>query len=97
MIQERHPELRSVEEVADRLGLSPAYLTHLFRRFDRVTPYRYLVGLRMHHAAGLLLRSDATIKDVASHLGFADAFHFSRVFKSVYGVSPRRFLERAAT
>ena len=49
----------------------------------------------MNHAAALLLRSDATIKDVASHLGFADAFHFSRMFKSVYGVSPKRFIERA--
>jgi AraC-like DNA-binding protein len=97
LMQEAHLEIRSVEEAADRLDLSAAYLTRLFRRFDRVTPYRYLVTLRMSHAAGLLLRSDATVKDVAGHLGFSDAFHFSRMFKSVYGVSPRRFIERSGT
>jgi AraC-like DNA-binding protein len=45
----------------------------------------------MEHAARLLLDGGATIRSVAAALGFKDAFHFSRVFKSVHHVPPSRF------
>jgi len=33
------------------------------------------------------------VKDIAFELGFENPFHFSRTFKSVYGVSPENFLQ----
>jgi AraC-like DNA-binding protein len=45
----------------------------------------------MEHASRILLESDASVKSVAAMLGFKDAFHFSRVFKSVHHVPPSRF------
>jgi AraC-like DNA-binding protein len=61
-----------------------------------VTPYRFLMRLKMSHAASLLLNPDALVKEVAYELDFSDPFHFSRSFKSVYGVSPERFMNRGA-
>ena len=52
-----------------------------------------LVRLKMRHAADLLNNGHALVKDVAATVGFQDPYHFSRVFKSVYGVSPKAFVQ----
>jgi AraC-like DNA-binding protein len=38
-----------------------------------------------------MMRERVKFSFLAERLGFADAFHFSRVFKKVVGVSPREF------
>jgi AraC-like DNA-binding protein len=68
-----------------------AYLCRLFRRYDHQSPYQYLLRLKMNHAAGRLKQPDALVKQVAEETGFADQFHFSRVFTSVFGLSPAAF------
>ncbi len=47
--------------------------------------------LKMNDAASLLTQPGALVKNVASDLGFANPFHFSRLFKSVFAVSPEMF------
>lgn len=74
-----------------RWGNISPYLCRLFARFHDETAYQYLTRLRMGHASRLLLEPDASVKSVADALGFTDAFHFSRVFKSVHQVPPSRF------
>ena len=93
-VQENHLRLRTMAELAAETGVDAAYLSRVFRRFQRESPYRYLMRLKMSHAASLLLSPDSLVKEVAAELGFPDPFHFSRSFKSVYGVSPERFISR---
>ena len=45
----------------------------------------------MNHAAELLNQPGALVKHVTHQVGFSDPFHFSRVFKSVFGLSPDAF------
>ena len=90
-IDEDACRLRSLEDVARQCRLDAAYVCRLFRRFDRQTPYQRLLRNRMGLAAARLYGSDVLVKDVATELGYRDAFHFSRSFKSVYGVSPEAF------
>jgi AraC-like DNA-binding protein len=45
----------------------------------------------MNAAAGQLAQPGALVKNVAADLGFTNPFHFSRVFKSVFAVSPESF------
>jgi AraC-like DNA-binding protein len=51
----------------------------------------YLTGWRMALAADLLRSSDATIDEVARHVGYANPFALSVAFKRVRGVSPSRY------
>ena len=93
--------LSSVAEAARDFQISPAYACRLFRRFDVTSPYHYLLRERMNLAADLLARREADgdrllVKQVASHLGFADPYQFSRAFKRVFGVSPVRFQRETA-
>jgi AraC-like DNA-binding protein len=83
--------LRTLEQIARECHVNNAYLCRLFRRYDHQSPYRYLLRLKMNHAAERLLQPKAMVKQAAAEAGFADPFHFSRVFTSVFGLSPTAF------
>jgi AraC-like DNA-binding protein len=80
--------LRSVRELAAACHVDGAYLSRLFQRFDHEPPHRVLVRLKMNHAAERLQSPGVLVKQVAEETGYANPFHFSRVFKSVFGVPP---------
>lgn len=92
LIEDRFVELRSVEEIARDGHVDPAYLCRLFRRFANESPYHHLTRLKIAHAATLLLRQHAAVNEVARAVGFDDPYHFSRVFKRVHALSPRKFV-----
>ena len=52
---------------------------------------QYLLMLRMEHALELLKDPSLTIQQIASRVGYENAFNFSRSFKAQYGVSPSHF------
>jgi AraC-like DNA-binding protein len=84
-------ELESLEAIAEKCGIDAPYLCRLFSRYHDESPYQFLTRLRMDHASRLLLDGNVKVKTVAAMMGFRDAFHFSRVFKSVHQVPPSRF------
>jgi AraC-like DNA-binding protein len=90
-IEQHSLRLRTLEQMASECHVNNAYLCRLFRRYDSQSPYQFLLRLKMNHAAARLQQSDALVKQVAAECGFADPFHFSRVFTSVFGLSPASF------
>ncbi|MEO5914218.1 MAG: AraC family transcriptional regulator [Luteolibacter sp.] len=83
--------ITTLEGISSGCGIDAPYICRLFARYHDESPYQFLTRLRMEHASRMLLESDAPVKSVAAALGFKDAFHFSRVFKSVHHVPPSRF------
>ena len=92
-IQQHFLRLRSVEQVARECHLDDTYLCRLFQRYDHQSPYRFLIRLKMNHAAEQLQLPATMVKQVAEETGFANQFHFSRVFKSVFGIPPRSMIK----
>jgi AraC-like DNA-binding protein len=90
-IQSQHLRLHTQAQIARECHVNPAYLCRLFRRYDHQTPYQYLMRLKMNLAAERLRDPGSLVKQVAAELGFSDPFHFSRAFKSVFGLSPEAF------
>lgn len=93
-MQVQYMRLKTMAQVAEETNIDAAYLSRVFKRFHHSSPYKFLVRLKMGHAASLLLSPDNLVKNVADDLGYDDPFHFSRTFKSVYGISPEQFKER---
>jgi AraC-like DNA-binding protein len=83
--------LQSLDQIASECHINQAYLCRLFQRFDHSSPYKYLLRLKMNHAAERLQQTDILVKQVAVESGFSDPFHFSRVFHSILGMSPAAF------
>jgi len=90
-IQEHSRRLRTLAQTAQECHVDVAYLCRLFRRYDHQSPYLFLTRLKMNDAAGQLQQPGALVKNIAADLGYTNPFHFSRVFKSVFGISPETF------
>ena len=82
----------SLERVASRLYLSPAYLSRLFREESGQTFLDYVTETRMDRAIDLLTsRPGLSVADVARLVGYGDPKYFSRVFKARIGRTPSRY------
>jgi AraC-like DNA-binding protein len=90
-IEKNYRRVTTLEGIAKACDVDAPYLCRLFARFHDESPYQFLTRLRMGDASQMLLAGDITVKAVAETLGFKDAFHFSRVFKSIHHVPPSRF------
>ena len=91
LLSERLDEKIYIDELAGELGISAAYLQRIFRQVHGMTIIEYLNHLRIERAKLLLINTDEPIVDVAIETGFHSRQHFSRVFASVEGVSPKQF------
>ena len=95
-MDEHYLDIKSIAELALMTHVNAAYLSRLFKRFHHLSPYQHLMRLKMSRAASLLLSPGILVKEVADKMRFGDPFHFSRAFKSVYGMSPERFIHRGS-
>jgi len=77
-------------KLADSINVNEDYLTRIFHREMGMSPWDYLNRLRVFLAAEFLRQTDKTIQDIALQTGFNDQAYFCRVFKKIYGVSPKQ-------
>ena len=86
-----------LDHYAEMIGLSRGRFLHLFREVIGVSPYAYVLELRLSRSAELLLDSDEPISSIAFSVGFSDPLYFSRLFKKRFSVSPDHFRRQAAS
>ncbi len=78
----------TIEELAAEINMSKFYFLKEFKKATELTPYQYLVEIRMDKAMELIKDSDMSLINIAVNLGFSDQSHFSKVFKQYFGVPP---------
>ncbi|MDC0609820.1 AraC family transcriptional regulator [Vibrio sp.] len=78
--------------IADAAHVSVNHLIHLFRTHLSITPMRYLWRIRCERATVILGNTNnIPIAHIAEQMGFSSPYHFSRVFKQNFGISPLQF------
>ncbi len=90
-----HPILR--DELASACHLSPSRFHALFAQATGQSPLAYLTAIRLKRAQQLLVTTSQPINQIASQVGFGDAFHFSRTFQKHVGQSPRDYRKQGKT
>jgi len=83
-------EPMNITTLAKVSSRSPFHFTRMFARSVGITPYQYVVRLRLQRALQLIREGRMGLAHVAATTGFADHAHMSRWFRRVYGVSPSR-------
>lgn len=78
----------SREEIANHVFLNPDYLTRIFKKETGMAVSDYLFQERLKLAQELLTKTDMSISAVASHIGYANFSHFSRMFKKHTDLNP---------
>jgi len=83
-----------VESIASELGMSVSGFHHHFKAITAMSPLQYQKRLRLQEARRLLLDGGLNTTDVAFRVGYSDSSHFSREYKSLFGLPPKRDVER---
>jgi len=82
-----NPDL-GVGTIAEQLGCSPDYLSHLFHTETKERLTHYIQRIRIEGAVLALETAPLTVAEIAYASGFADPAYFARVFKQHKGVTP---------
>lgn len=77
--------------VADQLGISQSYLSQLFKEEIGETYTDYITRYRVEQVKKLLLRTELTISDIASEVGYGNAQQLIRAFKRLEHMTPGEF------
>jgi LacI family transcriptional regulator len=85
----------TVQDIADELSVGRRSLERKFRRLTGGTPDEALRRVRLESAAAMLVKSDASMLEVASACGFSSQSYFSQAFRRAYGTNPGEYRERA--
>lgn len=83
----------SIEEMCEKLHMNYYQLRNYFKEKTGISPYQYLLEMKIDMAKKLLMDSNNSVKEVAFKLAFDSPYYFSRLFKNKTGVSPTKWLE----
>ena len=78
-------------EFAKHIGFSYKYIGTIFKDKTGHTIKDYQIMLRVTQGERLLIETEKTVSEIASEIGYYDAFYFSKVFKQAKGVSPTAY------
>lgn len=85
----------SLSKLAQKINLSPGYLSPLFKQIFGIPFQDYLTTMRLERSKILLLSTGRKIYEIAGDVGFDDPNYFSTSFKKHFGMSPNQFREEA--
>jgi AraC family transcriptional regulator len=82
----------TLDDLAAVAHLSPYHFARLFKASTGLPPHRYVIARRVERAKQLIRGGDGlSLAQVAARSGFWDQGHFTRHFKRLVGVTPKRF------
>ncbi|PWV99336.1 helix-turn-helix protein [Paenibacillus cellulosilyticus] len=81
----------SLHYVADKVFITPAYLSSLFKSKMGITFIEHLTRIRIANAKKLLKQTRLKNYEVAERVGYNDSRYFSQIFKKMVGLSPSGF------
>lgn len=91
IIEEHYNEDLSLDDIAQTCGMSPAYISKLFKKELGINLMQYINNVRLEHAKKMLAESNDTITQIAEAVGFRDEKYFLRVFKKEVGLTTSEY------
>jgi len=83
-----------MESIAQELGMSVSGLHHQFKAVTAMSPLQFQKRLRLQEARRLMLSESLDAASAGYRVGYDDAAHFNREYKSLFGLPPMRDVER---
>jgi len=83
-----------IDDIAQDVGMSVSSFHHQFKAVTTLTPLQFQKQLRLQEARRLMLGEQLDAASTAYRVGYNDASHFNREYKSLFGLPPMRDMER---
>lgn len=83
-----------IDEIAEKLGISTSYLSHLFRKETGKTLEEYIIEVRLEKARNLLMYSNESLANIAAYVGFPSQSYFGEKFKKYFNMTPMQYRRR---
>lgn len=93
-VRQHFREKLYLEDIAEQLGISPTYLSRLFKQETGQGLQEYILDVRLERAANLLIYSKESISQIAAQVNFPSQSYFGKVFKERMHMTPRQYRER---
>jgi two-component system response regulator YesN len=90
-IRLKYAEDLSIQRIAEAHGLSPNYLSRLFKKETDMTINGYIEQVRVERAKELLANDRMKMMEVAERVGYHNPNYFATVFRKLTGVLPSEF------
>lgn len=91
-LMENYEHKISLDQIAHNMYLSPVYISKIFKEETGESPINYLIKIRLEKAKEILTeREGGSIKNIANEIGYDDVYHFSKLFKKYFGISPQNY------
>jgi AraC-like DNA-binding protein len=90
-IQEHYSDEFSLEELAARMGLTPAYFSRLFHEKTGKPLFEFINSIRIQKACQLLKRTGLPVIEIAYAVGYNNLSFFNRYFRKLMRMSPREY------
>lgn len=94
LLRKEYSQPLRMESVAHELGMSVSGFHHQFKAVTALSPLQYQKRLRLQEARRLMLGEHLDAASAGARVGYDDAAHFSREYKSLFGLPPVRDVER---
>ena len=82
---------RTIEQLAQEVGLSPTALKSCFKGIYGSSVYAYQKEYRLQMAQKLLTETDSTIAEIAHQIGYENPNKFSSAFRQSFGMTPTQY------
>ncbi|WP_410511674.1 response regulator [Paenibacillus sp. BR2-3] len=94
-IYSHYAEPLSLALLAEKMGITPGYLSNIFHKSMQESYIKFLTRVRMEQAAKLLkVHPPVKVYDVSERVGYVSVKHFSHVFKQFYNTPPGEYQEK---
>jgi AraC family transcriptional regulator len=92
-LAENYSDSIGLNELAKIAEVHPTHLARVFRQFENCTAGDYVRKIRIEKARHKMISSKRPLVDIALETGFSDQSHFTRSFKNITGMTPRKYRE----
>lgn len=86
-----------VQDVAAAIGITPNYLSSIFKRQLGQNFMDYVNATKVKYACTLLRGGKLMVREVSHMLGYDNAYYFTKVFKRYMKVTPTEYQARIAS
>jgi len=97
VIMENLEENLSLEFIAEKVFLSPKYISRIFKEESGMNITQFMTECKLKKAAKLLVESNIPLEELIKQVGFSSSNYFIKKFKEKYSITPVQYRRNSIT